>query len=222
MIGRGQPVLHASWQRRVLPVLLGLLLIPLLACGPLAAVAGHPPSSGTLPPSIPIAFDDLPPTAPCRIAAEFAVTTHGKPYSQGGNLPGDPIDPATGRVCSRTGPTCYDCSGMTQSAYARAGVMIGPTTYYQVHDGVAVPCTPADLDGPNTRCWATGDLVLFLRSNGTPYHVEMYIRDGYFSACLNHRDGCRFFRRSPTSFPAIVVRRIVPDCSRPLLAEVAS
>ncbi len=103
---------------------------------------------------------------------------------------------------------------MTQTAYAQAGVTIGPTTYYQVNDGTAVPCTAADLDGANTRCWATGDLVLFLRSNGEPYHVEMYIRDGYFAACLNHADGCRFFQRVPSSFPAIVVRRIVPDCVR--------
>jgi len=189
------------------------LALPLLACGPLARRVAQPgtglPGSG----GTPIAWDALPLTAPCRIAAAFALTTNGLIYSQGGVLPGDPIDPATGTYYSRTGPRSYDCSGMTQTAYAQAHVSIGATTFYQRNDGTTIPCTAADLRGPATTCWATGDLAVFLNGS-SPYHVAMYVRDGLFAECLNHQEGCRVWERPPSSFGTIVVRRIVSDCVR--------
>ncbi len=216
------------WRPLAMIGVLLLLMLPLLACGPLAIAARQAnaaPSLSTLGaggvPATPIAFDDLPLTAPCRIAAEFALATHGLLYSQGGHLPGDPFDPVTGQKCSRTGPRCYDCSGMTYMAYKTAGIEIGLTATPQLQAGYAVPCTVADLHGPLTTCWATGDLALFLDSNQA-YHVALHIRDGIFAECLNHRDGCRVWERPPSSFGSIVVRRIVPDCARPISPDGGS
>lgn len=205
---------------RLLGLGLPMFLLVACSCMPFGAIVGQSSQPrGPLPPGMgmPIAFDNLPPTARCRIAAEFALTTHGVLYSQGGNLPADPIDPSTGMYYSRTGPSSYDCSGMTQTAYARAGVKIGPTTYSQVNDGTEIPCSPADLRGTATSCWTTGDLAVFLNNSG-PYHIAMYIRDGIFAECLNHRDGCRVWERPPSTFPArMVVRRIVGDCVRSIV-----
>ena len=63
----------------------------------------------------------------------FAVAQLGRPY-----------------VWGATGPDAFDCSGLTQAAYAAAGVQIGRTTFQQALDGVSVdwrtgPILPADL-----------------------------------------------------------------------------
>ncbi len=64
---------------------------------------------------------------------DFALAQLGKPY-----------------VWGATGPGAYDCSGLTQAAYAAAGIHIGRTTDEQAGDGVAVdwhsqPIEPGDL-----------------------------------------------------------------------------
>lgn len=210
------PAWNVDRLRRLLPVLLGLA-VPLLACSPAAFLSTQAPTtSGSGVSGTPIAFADLPLTAPCRIAAAFAATVDGLIYSQGGARPDrDPVDPHTGTYYARTGPRSYDCSGMTTAAYAQAGIDIGPTTVQQINAGTVVPCTPADLKGMHTTCWATGDLLFFVNADGTAEHVEMYWRDGLFAACLNWTEGCRVWERSTASFPAqYQVRRIVNDCVR--------
>jgi cell wall-associated NlpC family hydrolase len=70
------------------------------------------------------------PTAAAAGAIAFAMARLGQPYQFGG-----------------TGPL-YDCSGLTQAAYASAGVSIARDTYGQVLDGVAVgrdQVQPGDL-----------------------------------------------------------------------------
>jgi cell wall-associated NlpC family hydrolase len=70
------------------------------------------------------------PTAAAGAAIAFAMARLGQPYQFGG-----------------TGPL-YDCSGLTQAAYASAGVAIARDTYGQVLDGVAVSrdqVQPGDL-----------------------------------------------------------------------------
>ncbi len=142
-------------------------------------------------------------------------------HSTGAKPDNDPIDPQTGTFYSRTGPRSYDCSGMTQVAYAQAGVKIGANTMEQVDDGTLVSCTAADLKGKATTCWATGDLVFFLDAAGVAQHVEMYVRDGTFASCLNWQENCRVWERSPQSFPArYLVRRIVNDCVRSVQVAV--
>jgi cell wall-associated NlpC family hydrolase len=69
-------------------------------------------------------------TAAAQGAIAFAMARRGQPYQWGG-----------------TGPL-YDCSGLTQAAYASAGVSIARDTYGQVLNGVAVnrdQVQPGDL-----------------------------------------------------------------------------
>lgn len=118
---------------------------PDCGAGPTDTVPAGLPPGYTLP-------ADTSPAA--RVAVTFALAQLGKPY-----------------VWGATGPTGYDCSGLTGTAWRAAGVAIGRTTYEQVHDGTATT-----LQG-----LAPGDLILTPGSDGTlaaPGHVGMYIGDG--------------------------------------------
>ncbi|WP_306367567.1 C40 family peptidase [Nocardiopsis sp. CC223A] len=84
-----------------------------------------------------------------RVALDFAYAQIGKPYVWGG-----------------TGPNGYDCSGLTQAAWAQAGVSLPRTTYDQVNAGQRVS-------------WENkqpGDLLFFYGSS--PSHVGLYAGDG--------------------------------------------
>jgi hypothetical protein len=88
------------------------------------------------------------------IAVTFAIAQLSKPYLWGG-----------------TGPDRFDCSGLTQAAWQRAGIPIGRTTWDQLRDGV--PTTTAAL--------VPGDLVLVPGSEGSlaaPGHMGMYLGRG--------------------------------------------
>ena len=76
-------------------------------------------------------------------ALNAAATQIGKPYARGG-----------------TGPNSYDCSGLTQWAYAQAGIPISRVTYTQVNDGTHI----------GMSALKPGDLVFF---NNTE-HVGLY------------------------------------------------
>jgi len=69
------------------------------------------------------------------IAVRAALSRLGSPY-----------------VWGATGPNRFDCSGLTQWAYARAGIHLDRTTYQQIYDGIAVPraqVRPGDLVFPS-------------------------------------------------------------------------
>ncbi|GAA2678795.1 MULTISPECIES: C40 family peptidase [Actinosynnema] len=89
-------------------------------------------------------------------AVVYALAQLGKPY-----------------VWGATGPDAFDCSGLTQAAWAHAGVAISRTTYTQVHDGIPV----------GSLTWIQpGDLVFIPGSDGTPAapgHVGIYVGNGY-------------------------------------------
>ncbi|WP_026119813.1 C40 family peptidase [Nocardiopsis ganjiahuensis] len=79
----------------------------------------------------------------------FAYEQIGKPYIWGG-----------------TGPNGYDCSGLTQAAWAQAGVNLPRTTFDQVNAGQRVS-------------WENkqpGDLLFFY--GASPSHVGLYAGDG--------------------------------------------
>ena len=92
------------------------------------------------------------------------------------------IPPATGRAATAiafaksklgmwyqwggTGDPSYDCSGLTQAAWAAAGVSLGRTTYDQVTDGYAVPAVLADLQ--------PGDLIFYANNE----HMAIYLGNG--------------------------------------------
>ncbi|KOX23432.1 glycoside hydrolase [Nocardiopsis sp. NRRL B-16309] len=82
-------------------------------------------------------------------ALDFAYQQIGKPYVWGG-----------------TGPNGYDCSGLTQAAWAAAGVSLPRTTYDQVNAGTRV----------SWENMQPGDLIFFYGSS--PGHVGMYAGDG--------------------------------------------
>lgn len=101
--------------------------------------------------------DFTPPADPqLNRAVTYALAQLGKPY-----------------VWGAIGPDAFDCSGLTQAAWAYAGVAISRTTYTQVHDGVPV--------GSLSQI-EPGDLLFIPGSTGTPQapgHVGMYVDDGY-------------------------------------------
>lgn len=64
-----------------------------------------------------------------------------------------------------TGPNSWDCSGLTQWAYAQAGVSISRTTYTQANDGTRIGRSELQ----------PGDLVFFY---GDLHHVGLYAGNG--------------------------------------------
>ena len=80
-------------------------------------------------------------------ALAAARTQIGKPYVSGGS-----------------GPNSYDCSGLTQWAYAQAGVSITRTTYTQQNDGTKIGRSQL----------RPGDLVFF----NNLAHVALYMGNG--------------------------------------------
>ncbi|MCP3013543.1 NlpC/P60 family protein [Nocardiopsis dassonvillei] len=91
-----------------------------------------------------------PATGSAATALNFAYAQVGKPYVWGG-----------------TGPGGYDCSGLTQAAWAAAGVSLPRTTYQQVNAGQRVS-------------WENkqpGDLLFFYPGGSGPEHVGLYAGD---------------------------------------------
>lgn len=90
-----------------------------------------------------------PATGNAQTVLDFAYAQVGKPYVWGG-----------------TGPGGYDCSGLTQAAWAQAGVNLPRTTFDQVNAGQRVS-------------WENkqpGDLLFFY--GASPSHVGLYAGDG--------------------------------------------
>ncbi|MEU3372521.1 NlpC/P60 family protein [Streptomyces sp. NPDC006711] len=88
------------------------------------------------------------PSSRAAAAVAFAYSALGKPY-----------------VWGATGPSSFDCSGLTQAAWRAAGVQLPRTTYTQINAGSAVSRSQL----------APGDLVFFYSGIS---HVGLYIGDG--------------------------------------------
>jgi peptidoglycan DL-endopeptidase CwlO len=113
---------------------------------PAPAVAPAPSEDAPDPPPMAI-----PPTSPAAaVAVAEALRQLGKPYVFGAN-----------------GPNTFDCSGLTQWAWAKAGVAMPHYTVSQFH---AFPHVPLNQLAP-------GDLVFFNLNLG---HVGMYIGNGQY------------------------------------------
>ncbi|MGP9019087.1 NlpC/P60 family protein [Streptomyces sp. BR1] len=100
--------------------------------------------------SSPTAPDGLLPAPSGRAAAAvaYAYAALGKPY-----------------VWGATGPSSYDCSGLTQAAWGAAGVSLPRTTYTQINSGTRV----------SRSALAPGDLIFFYSGVS---HVGLYIGGG--------------------------------------------
>jgi cell wall-associated NlpC family hydrolase len=107
------------------------------------------PSSGST------ALPDVPaPNAIAAAAIKAAATRLGLPY-----------------VWGATGPSTFDCSGLTQWAYAQAGVRLPRTSREQYSQ---LPKVPLDQLAP-------GDLVFYavdVTDPGSIHHVGIYLGDG--------------------------------------------
>jgi cell wall-associated NlpC family hydrolase len=127
--------------RRAIVTLLagaGVALTPLPA---LANTAPPPPAGAPVAPA-------PAPTAAAQIAVDTALAQIGDPYVWGG-----------------AGPDAFDCSGLTEYAYAAAGIYLPHSSSMQ--SAMGIPVSEADLQ--------PGDLVFFY----TPVsHVAMYIGNG--------------------------------------------
>lgn len=90
----------------------------------------------------------LAPNSRAAQAVAFAYGALGKPY-----------------VWGATGPSSFDCSGLTQAAYRSAGVSLPRTTYTQINSGQRV--SRSEL--------SPGDLVFFYSGVS---HVGIYVGNG--------------------------------------------
>ncbi|WP_406342953.1 NlpC/P60 family protein [Streptomyces sp. NBC_00648] len=88
------------------------------------------------------------PSGRAAAAVAYAYTALGKPY-----------------VWGATGPSSFDCSGLTQAAWGAAGVSLPRTTYTQINSGARVA----------RSALAPGDLVFFYSGIS---HVGLYIGGG--------------------------------------------
>ena len=109
-------------------------------------------------------------------ALNFALAQVGKSYVRGG-----------------TGPSSYDCSGLTMTAFAQAGVGLPRTS--QAQFGVGVPVSLSQL--------APGDLVFYYSGIS---HVGIYIGNGMIVHAANPRSGV--LTASVTSMPFMGGRRV--------------
>lgn len=114
-------------------------------------------------------------SGPGYVAAQFACSQIGKPYQYGAS-----------------GPNSYDCSGLTQAAWAAAGVSLTHYTGAQWNQGVPVSRSEA----------LPGDLVFFYENLS---HVGIYVGNGLMVDAP--RSGTTVTMRSIDTMPIAGFRR---------------
>ncbi|MFG2463294.1 C40 family peptidase [Streptomyces sp. NPDC048523] len=116
-------------------------------------------------------------TGTVRTVIEAALSQQGVPYSWGG---GNANGKSTGICCSPSGKSGagingFDCSGLTQFAYAQAGISLPRVAAAQAGVGKRIP---ASLGASALKA---GDLVFYATAPGrdpTIYHVGIYVGSG--------------------------------------------
>ncbi len=101
-------------------------------------------------------------------AISWAFKEIGVPYAWGG---GNANGPTLG-FAQGAGTVGFDCSGLTQFAYAHAGIRLDHYTGSQWNEGLRIPSISALLPG---------DLVFFATDTSNPatiHHVALYIGNG--------------------------------------------
>ncbi len=133
------------------------------SCGQGSGTLAGPTATHGLPASYTVPASTPPEHA--RVVA-FALGQLGKPY-----------------VWGAAGPSAYDCSGLTQAAWATVGVPLDHYTGDQQHQGAAVEVTAL----------VPGDLVLTPGSDppgpGVAGHVGIYLGDGLVLSAIDPQDG---------------------------------
>ncbi|MCI3273355.1 C40 family peptidase [Streptomyces cylindrosporus] len=116
-------------------------------------------------------------TGKVRTVIDAALSQRGVPYSWGG---GNAQGPSYGFCCSPSGKSGaaikgFDCSGLTQYAYARAGITLPRVAAAQAGAGQRIPARLG------TGVLKPGDLVFYATAPGrdaTIYHVGIYAGSG--------------------------------------------
>ncbi|MEU9286426.1 bifunctional lytic transglycosylase/C40 family peptidase [Streptomyces sp. NPDC048275] len=116
-------------------------------------------------------------TGKVRTVIEAALSQRGVLYSWGG---GNANGKSTGSCCSPSGKSGtgikgFDCSGLTQYAYARAGISLPRVASAQAGVGQRIPASLGTL------ALKPGDLVFYATAPGrdaTIYHVGIYVGSG--------------------------------------------
>jgi cell wall-associated NlpC family hydrolase len=143
------PHLHRlGLPRTLLTLLLALAAVPALTSGA-APAQGAVLARGAAPASAAVPASGAVPGIGLRAAA-MAASRAGDPYVRGG-----------------AGPHGFDCSGLTQWAYARVGKHLPRTAAAQYRAAIRIPASQA----------RPGDLVFF-HSGGWVYHVAIYAGGG--------------------------------------------
>lgn len=116
-------------------------------------------------------------TGKVRTVIEAALSQRGVPYSWGG---GNASGKSYGICCSPSGKSGttikgFDCSGLTQYAYAKVGISLPRVAAAQVGVGQRIPASLG------TSALKAGDLVFYATAPGrdsTIYHVGIYVGGG--------------------------------------------
>ena len=103
-------------------------------------------------------------------------------------------DDAHGYTLGATGPVDYDCSGLVQTAMARAGIDLPRTAHEQAQGGTTIP----SLDQAQP-----GDL-LFWGDPAHYYHVALYIGDGLMVSADTETTG---INEEPLWAPQALIKR---------------
>ncbi|MEU6866104.1 NlpC/P60 family protein [Streptomyces sp. NPDC046876] len=81
-------------------------------------------------------------------------------------------------ISGATGPSAYDCSGLVQAAYRKAGISLPRVSQDQSAEGTSVSLSALQ----------PGD-VLYWGSRGSAYHVAIYVGGGKFVGAQNPSTG---------------------------------
>jgi cell wall-associated NlpC family hydrolase len=109
----------------------------------------------------------IPPTSKIgQSVVRAALQMQGIPYSWGGGGPGGPSK----GIAQGANTVGFDCSGLTEYAFAKFGIKIGSVTYDQFRAGKPVP----------KNAMRPGDLVFFNPGSQGPGHVGIFIGNGKF------------------------------------------
>ena len=130
-----------------------------------AGAAGVVPATGS---ALGYANDiPIPPTSKIGAAVvRAALQMRGVPYSWGGGGAGG----ASKGIAQGANTVGFDCSGLTQYAFAKYGVTIPRVSYEQFRAGTPVP----------VNAMKPGDLVFFHPGSNGPGHVGIFIGNGKF------------------------------------------
>jgi peptidoglycan DL-endopeptidase CwlO len=127
--------------------------------------------------------------------ASLAAASAARSYLSGSSTAGGGVPPVSGRaaaavqyalskvgnryVAAAAGPSSFDCSGLTMTAWRQAGISLPHYSYSQWNSTRRIPLSEA----------RPGDLVFYF--GGNVHHVGMYIGNGKMVHAANPGDGVR-------------------------------